>query len=380
MGEYDLDRRHLLAGASATALLLGSPAFAHAFPRREGEQLVPFVDLPAAPPAPVFNLQRWEDLDSWITPNEKFFRVAHYGVPPIDEAAWRLEVTGLVERPQAYTLADLRARPRSEVTFTVECAGNHGLPWLISAIGNARWTGTPVASILAEAGIRPGGIEVVFFGADEGEETVRDITMKQSFARSMSVEDAMSPANMLCYEMNGVPLPAEHGFPARLIAPGWYGVANVKWLRRIDVRDTRFMGRFMGRDYVTLREEPSGAGWVETSVGRARLKSAPARVTRKNGDYRIAGVAWGKPIARVEVRVDDGPWREAAIDRTRSAPHAWTIWTLDWANPSPGEHVITSRATDTEGHVQPPVTDPIIAGKRTYWESFGQVSRTVRVA
>jgi DMSO/TMAO reductase YedYZ molybdopterin-dependent catalytic subunit len=110
----------------------------------------------------------------------------------------------------------------------VECGGNDGLPWFVSAIGNARWTGTPLASILSEAGIRPGGIEVVFFGTDEGEEAVRDVKMKQSFARSMSVEDAMSPANMLCYEMNGVPLPASHGFPVRLIAPGWYGVANVK--------------------------------------------------------------------------------------------------------------------------------------------------------
>lgn len=181
-------------------------------------------------------------------------------------------------------------------------------------------------------------------------------------------------------EMNGVPLPVPHGSPVRLIAPGWYGVVNVKWLKRIEVRDTRFMGRFMARDYVTIREEPSGAGYVETSVGRARLKSAPAKVTRKGGDYRIYGAAWGRPIAKVEVRIDDGPWREATIDQTNNAPYAWKIWTLDWPNPSPGEHRITSRATDTQGNVQPAMTDPVMANKRTYWETFGQASRTVRVA
>ncbi|MGH7388152.1 MAG: sulfite oxidase [Candidatus Rokuibacteriota bacterium] len=382
MGSLEVDRRDVLLGASASmmALLLGSPAFVHAFPRREGEQLVPFIDVPPPPPAPKFNLQRWEDFDSWITPNEKFFRVAHYDEPRIREADWRLEVTGMVERPRVYTLADLKARPRAEVTFTVECGGNHGLPWLISAIGNAKWAGTPLAPILADARIRPGGIEIVFVGHDEGEETVRDLKMKQNFGRSLSVEDAMSPANMLCYEMNGVSLPPPHGFPVRLIAPGWYGVANVKWLKRIEVRPTRYMGRFMARDYVTIREERRNgeSAWVETSVGRARLKSAPARVTRKGGDHRISGAAWAGPVARVEVRIDDGAWRAATIDRTNDAPYAWKIWTLDWANPSPGEHAITSRATDAQGNVQPAMTDPVIANKKTYWESFGQVTRKVR--
>lgn len=287
-----------------------------------------------------------------------------------------------MERPRTFTLAELRARPRTEVLFTLECAGNHGLPWLVSAIGNARWAGTPLAPILREAGIRPHGIEVVFFGHDEGEEAVRDITMKQNFARSMSVEDAMHPDVMLCYEMSGVPLPAAHGFPVRLIAPGWYGVANVKWLKRIEVRDTRFQGRFMARDYVTIREERRNGDpvFVETLVGRARLKSAPARVTRLGTDYRIVGAAWGAPIARVEVQLDGGPWREATLDRTKSAPYAWTPWTLEWAAPAPGEHAITSRATDTAGNVQPAPTDPVIAGKKTYWESSGQVTRKVRVA
>ena len=375
----------LVRGSAATAgLMLASPWFAHAFPRREGAQLVPFADQPPPTPAgaPVFNLQRWEDLDTWITPTDKFFRVAHYDQPQLEEKDWRLEVAGLVDRPRTYTLSGLRARPRAEVTFTLECAGNHGFPWFQSGIGTARWAGTPLAPILAEAGVRRGGIEVVFIGHDAGEETVRDIKMRQNFARSLSLEDAMSPANLVCYEMNGVALTPSHGFPARLVVPGSYGIANVKWLKRIEARETRFMGRFMGRDYVTVREERRGGEsvFMETSVGRAQLKSAPARVTRKGSDYWIDGAAWGGAVARVDVRVDDGPWRPATIDRTNDAPYAWKIWTFEWPRPAPGEHAVTSRAVDTEGHVQPEATDPIIANKKTYWESFGQVTRKVRVA
>lgn len=130
------------------------------------------------------------------------------------------------------------------------------------------------------------------YGSDEGEETVREQTIKQNFARSMSLQDAMNPENLLCYEMNGKPLPQANGYPVRLIAPGWYGIANVKWLKRIEIMNTRFMGRFMGRDYVTLRAEQRGGEtvWVERSVGRTLLKSAPAWVVHTAaGTYRIDG-------------------------------------------------------------------------------------------
>jgi DMSO/TMAO reductase YedYZ molybdopterin-dependent catalytic subunit len=382
MNADDATRRMFLTQTGLTALLLSSPWFAHAFPRLDGEQVLPFTDQPTAPPRDGFNLLKWEELDSWITPTPKFFRVSHYNEPQIAEAGWKVEITGLVEQPGAYTLAELKSRPRAEVIFTVECSGNHGLPWFIGGIGNARWAGTPLAPILQAARIRPGATEIVFVGADEGVEAIRDIKVRQNFARSMSVEDAMSPANLLCYEMNGAPLPPAHGFPARLIAPGWYGVANVKWLKRIEIRDTRFMGRFMGRDYVTIREEERGGDTVavETSVGRARLKSAPAKVTAKDGRYQIYGAAWGGPVARVEVAIDGSGWRDATIDPTYDAPYAWKIWTIDWPSPTPGEHSITSRAIDKAGSLQAAPTDPIIARKKTYWESFGWVTRKVRIA
>jgi DMSO/TMAO reductase YedYZ molybdopterin-dependent catalytic subunit len=186
--------------------------------------------------------------------------------------------------------------------------------------------------------------------------------------------------------MNGGPLPREHGFPVRLIAPGWYGVANVKWLTRIEVRDGRHAGRFMARDYVTIREEPRGGEtvWTFTTVGHDRLKSAPAKVTRRGDRYRILGTAWGAPIADVEVQVDDGPWRAARLSRHGerrrwSREFAWTFWTVQWGGPTVGEHTIRSRAFDIDGNVQPSPDDPAIAGKVTYWESNGQITRRVRI-
>jgi DMSO/TMAO reductase YedYZ molybdopterin-dependent catalytic subunit len=387
MGMRNISRRELLmqgSGVLAGLALLHSPWVAQAFPSRPGEVVIPWVDQPPANPAPevVANLRPWEELDAWLTPNDKFFRVAHYDKPVIDERAWRLEITGLVKQPMSLTLPTLKARPRQEVTFTLECSGNHGFPWFISGIGTAKWAGTPLAPLLKEAGLLDKGIEVVFFGSDAAEEEVRQIKMRQHFARSMSLADAMNPNNLLCYEMNGAPLPQPHGFPLRLIAPGWYGIANVKWLKRIEIRDTRFMGRFMARDYVTIRAEQRNGEtvWTETSVGRALLKSVPAKVTRKNGQYRIVGAAWGAPIARVEAQIDGGPWVAATIDWSEDAEFAWKIWSLEWANATPGEHTITSRAVDTQGNVQPAPGDPRIANKRTYWESNGQVTRRVRVA
>jgi DMSO/TMAO reductase YedYZ molybdopterin-dependent catalytic subunit len=168
----------------------------------------------------------------------------------------------------------------------------------------------------------------------------------------------------------------------RLIAPGWYGIANVKWLTRIELHDRRLMNRFMARDYVTIREEQRDGEtiWAETSVGRSLLKSAPAKITRKDGRYRIIGAAWGAPIDRVEVQIDDGPWVPATIDHSEEAEYAWKIWSLDWPNPPPGEHTVTSRAIDTAGLVQPAMDDPIIVKKKTYWESNGQVTRRIRIA
>ena len=382
----ETSRREFVAqsGAALGGLaLINAPLLAQAFPTRAGEEVVPWLDPPPENPAPdaVRNLLRWQELDSWITPNEEFFAVNHYNWPAVDAQGWTLEVGGAVERPLTLTLEELQARPRRELVFTLECSGNHGFPWFIGGIGTARWAGTPLAPILEEAGVLDDGREVIFFGADQGEEEVRGVKTVQNFGRSMSLADATNPENLLCYEMNGAPLPQQNGFPVRLIAPGWYGIANVKWLQRIEVRPSRYMGRFMAEDYVTLREERQDGEtvWMQTSVGRALLKSVPAKVTRADGRHRIIGAAWGAPIARVEVQIDGGPWQPATIEEGEDARYAWKIWALDWADAAPGEHTITSRAVDTEGNVQPAPNDPVIAGKQTYWESNGQVTRRVRI-
>jgi DMSO/TMAO reductase YedYZ molybdopterin-dependent catalytic subunit len=348
-----------------------------------GTEVLPWLDQPAPNPVPerVTNLLQWEALDLWITPPEQFFSVSHYGRPEIDVAQWHLEIAGRVAHPMRLTMTDLKAWPRQELDFTLECSGNHGFQWNWGLIGNAHWAGVALAAVLQEAGVMPDAIEVAFYGHDVGEETVRGQKITQHFARSMSLADARSPHNMLCYEMNGQPLSTRHGFPLRLIAPGWYGIANIKWLQRIEVRSQRLMNRFMARDYVTLRKEAIDGTpvWTESSVGRSLLKSAPARVVRRGDAYRIEGAAWGRPIGKVEVQIDAGPWQTARLDSTNVRRFSWRFWSLDWADATPGTHTITSRAIDKEGHVQPAKDDPLITNKITYWESNGQITRQVRI-
>ena len=381
----DLTRRDFVlkgtAAIAAYAVLHASRA--GAFPTRPGETVIPWLDQPAENPVPeiVQNQLVWEDMDTWITPNDKFFSITHFNRPVIDPATWTLEIDGFVGQPLSLSLDDIKARPRQEVTYTIECSGNSGLPFLTGVIGNATWAGTPLAPLLEEVGVQPEAIEVVFWGTDAGEVEARDMKMHQHFARSMSLQDAMNPDYILAYEMNGEPLPEKNGFPLRLIVPGWYGVANVKWLSRIELSDHRLQNQFMARDYVTVREmEQDGETvWTETGVRHMRLKSAPARVTRAEDAYQVTGAAWGAPIAKVEVQIDDGPWEEATLDTSEQAEFAWTIWSYDWPNPTPGEHTITSRATDTAGNVQPTMDDPLIAGKTTFYESNGQISRRVMI-
>jgi DMSO/TMAO reductase YedYZ molybdopterin-dependent catalytic subunit len=385
MQKATLSRRQLLiaSGATLATLALFDTRFAQAAPLKQGDEVIPWLDQPAENPVPerVRNLLDWEGLDSWITPPDRFFSVAHYGYPEIDLDTWQLEIVGLVENPMTLKMSDLQSWPRQELDFTIECSGDHGFNWNWGLVGNAHWAGVALAPLLQEAGMKDDAIEVAFYGADVGEETVREQQITQHFARTMSIEDATSPYNLLCYEMNGAPLPTRHGFPLRLIAPGWYGIANVKWLQRIEVRSRRLMNRFMARDYVTLRKEKidDEEVWTESSVGRSLLKSAPARVVSDGGAYRIEGAAWGRPIGRVEVQIDDGPWQTATLDTENVRRFSWRFWSLDWSDAEPGEHTITSRAIDKEGNIQPAKDDPLIANKITYWESNGQITRRVKI-
>jgi DMSO/TMAO reductase YedYZ molybdopterin-dependent catalytic subunit len=385
MRSQAISRRRLLkhGGASLGAMyLLGRPGMAWARDLWSVQEVIPWADRPPESPMPevIRNQQVWEDLDSWITPNERFFGISRYQyVPELDPATWRLAIGGQVHNPMTLSLEDIRRRPHREVVATLECAGTHGLPFLDAGIGNARWGGTPLADLLREAGIQEDGVDVVFIGADRGEGEVHGVSIQENFARAMSIDDAMNSGALLTYQMNGQDLPARNGFPLRLIVPGWYGMASVKWLERVEVHPARYMGRFQADEYVTLRsQERNGTTlWTRNAIGPNRLKSVPARVSRVDGAHSIHGAAWGAPIARVEVSINSGEWREVELDTSNTAEHAWVFWSLNWQDATRGEHQITSRAIDTAGNIQPAPDDPIIVDKHTYWESNGQVTRRI---
>ncbi len=384
--EHEQSRRTLLkstvalGGFAATA---GMP-FWSKLALAQGEELVPFTDVPegfmAPPVAPgAVHFLDTRYIDSFYTPNDDFYIVQHYNQPAISEDDYSLRITGMVDNPMQLSLADIMARPKVELDAGFECGGNragiyHGL------IGNARWGGVSLSDLLTDSGMQGGGIEIVFYGADTGMETIRDTEVEQAFGRSLHFTDAMSPEVMLAYEMNGEPLPHYHGAPLRLIVPGWYGVANVKWLDHIHVQDRRYMGRFMARDYVTLARRDIGGveRWEERSVTKIRLKSSIIRVTRDAGGHTIMGFVLndGTPLRSVEVMIDDGSWQEAEID-PESTQYSWKLFRLRWTDASPGEHTIVSRVTDVNGQVQP--TADQVPEKPSRWENNGQFPRTVMI-
>jgi DMSO/TMAO reductase YedYZ molybdopterin-dependent catalytic subunit len=376
-----------LSSAAAGAALLADPRFV--FPAQgPDEELVPFLDTPRTPP----NRLDWETLDSWLTPQDQVFNVQHYGIPEVSAAGYQLEIAGLVERPLTLSLDDLKALPRKDQLMTLECSGNGSSPGFMNAIYNSRWTGTPLAPLLEKCGVQPDAQEVVFIGHDTQEETLRpgtkrELTIEVPFGRSLSLADAMHLPLLLAYERNGEPLEQRNGAPLRLIVPGWYGIANVKWLRRIEVRNRRYMGRYMGRDYVTVRGEKHGdeVVFVETSVTRMNLKSVVARVTRRQSregkvPLKAYGAVWNDDatqIKGVEVRLDAGDWQAAALDPAPRAPYSWIFFSIDLGDIEPGEHTIISRAIDNSGRIQPAAEDDEIALKKTYWEAYEQWPRTI---
>lgn len=393
MSSVALSRRELLRGSVALAAyaLAARPLSAFGLEPAAGEELIPFLDpQPYDAKRPML---RWANLTNWVTANEELYEVTHYPRPKIDPATkpadWKVEFTGYLKRPATLTLADLQRRPHKTVTATLECGGNGSNPGFAGACGNIRWTGTPLGPLLRELGLVKRSEEVVFYGTDDKVEKIRDRDFPQNFARSLALEHALRDEVMLVWAMNGEPLPAAHGFPLRLIVPGWFGVAWVKWLRRVDVLDRRFMGKWMAREYVTIRGEEHGAGWTnwrETSVCNLNVKSVTARVVRRpGGAVRVSGAAWsdGTPLKSVEVRVDDGPWRPAVIERKPArgadAKFTWSFWHFDWPDAAPGEHTIVSRAVDEDGRAQPAGEDATMKNKATFWEANQQWVRKVRV-
>jgi DMSO/TMAO reductase YedYZ molybdopterin-dependent catalytic subunit len=363
-----------LAFAQYPLSIFGGP------PAEEGGVLIPFLD--AQPGGK--RQTRWDELTGWDTKTENLYVVSHYNTPTLNAADHILEISGLVRKPTKLTLGDIKARKRKTITATLECGGNGLGPSFMGAIGNVRWTGTPLAALLHDCAPLKRGIEVVFFGADERTEKIRDNEYPQNFARSLHINDTRRDDLLLCYEMNGEPLGKEHGFPLRLVVPGWFGISWVKWLNRIEVLDRRYMGKYMAQEYVTLRGEQRGEKtiWRLTSVGPLDLKSIIARAVKlPNGTVRLTGATWGDgtPINSVQVKIDDGPWMPATIDRSRREKYTWRFFSIDWKDPLAGEHKVVSRAIDEEGRVQPAADDPQIKLKKTYWEANQQWPRKLLI-
>jgi DMSO/TMAO reductase YedYZ molybdopterin-dependent catalytic subunit len=282
------------------------------------------------------------------------------------------------------SLDAIKKMKSSELVAGFECSGNRRPFQGLSS--NARWTGIPLKAVLDQAGVKPQAREFVFFGADHGSEEVEFRTQKytvdQQFGRSLPREKALSGEPMLVYALGGEPLTKHQGAPLRLLVPGWYGVANVKWLSEIHVQEDQYLGKYQARWYRTLTGETvdGEVKWKERAVTHMQLKSFIARVTKSGSQHKVVGVVLndGTPLRSVEVRVDEGPWQPATLDPATNSKYSWKLFTYNWINATPGEHTLVSRVTDAKGAVQP--TEKELETKKTFLEDNSQHPRKVTIA
>jgi len=381
--------RRGLAAAGALALVpeWALPTLA------QGETDVSFTDVPAtfnfSPPTGNNRFLDLRKIDGLLTPADQFFFIQHYNKPEIDAALYRLKFTGLVSKPTELSLADLRSMRSIDVVNGYECSGNSARS-VQGLSSNGRFTGVRLRDVLRRIGVDDKVREVVFFGADKGNEDVvfRTNTLKvqQQFARSITLENAMKPEPLLAWALNGAPLDRNHGFPLRVVMPGWYGVANVKWLAEIRLQENRFLGNYQARWYRTVRAV-GGTGeltdtetqFIETEVTTLNLKSVIARVRTSAGAHQVLGFVLndGTPLRSVEVKVDEGPWQRATLDPANTQ-YSWKLFTYRWEGATPGEHTLVSRATDVSGVVQPTAVE--LARKKTFLEDNSQYPRKVMIA
>jgi Oxidoreductase molybdopterin binding domain len=244
----------------------------------------------------------------------------------------------------------------------------------------------PLKTVLDRAGVKASVRELVFFGADKGEEEVefrtQKFTVEQQFGRSLNREQALSGEPFLAYALEGQPLTKHQGAPLRLLVPGWYGVANVKWLSQIHAQEEAFIGKWQARWYRSLRGEmiDGEMKWKEAPITRMQLKSYIARVTTDGRTHTVTGIVLndGTPIRGVEVKVDEGPWQPATLSASTRGKYSWKLFTYEWSGATPGEHTLVSRVTDTTGRVQP--TEKDLENKKTFLEDNSQHPRKVMIA
>jgi DMSO/TMAO reductase YedYZ molybdopterin-dependent catalytic subunit len=315
------------------------------------------------------------DADRILTPNDGFYVRTHFEVPKQETGSWRLSVEGEVEHPFEIGYDELRRMPSKTLTALLECSGNGrvfleppqvGIRWELGGVSTAEWAGVPLAAVLERAGVKPGAVEVILEGADRGE--FKEPNPKTPgiipYARSMPLSKAKAPEVLLAYRMNGEPLPPRHGHPVRAVVAGWYGMASVKWLRRVVVADRPFDGYFQTFMYATWERRHGLASLVPVTAIQVKAqvaRPAPFEVVAKGTRFRMHGAAWAgeSDVAKVEVSDDGGKTWATAKLLGEPVRFAWRFWEHEWRTPDRvGPHVVMARATDDRGRVQPMERDP----------------------
>jgi DMSO/TMAO reductase YedYZ molybdopterin-dependent catalytic subunit len=308
-----------------------------------------------------------EFMTDWITPVNHFYVRNHMFEPPkFDAKAWKLTISGEIEKPLTLTLADLEKISVHSVTNTMECAGNGrsghspkvpGIQWGKGAVGNAKFSGPSLRTLIERAGVKNTGKHVQFRGLDQVPGKV------PPFVRSIPIEKAMDGDTLIATYMNGAALTAHHGFPARAVTPGWAGAASCKWLTEITVLDKPAEGNFMSPGYrmpntpVTPGEpvKPEDMHSVTALTVKSTIAAPSDDAKLKPGAHVIRGVAWAgeADITKVEISTDGGnSWNPAQLGKDK-AKYAWRLWTYAWKPTKSGNYEILSRATDSQGRVQP---------------------------
>lgn len=307
-----------------------------------------------------------DGFSSWLTPVERFFVRSHHYTPEVKLDDWKLQIGGEVERSVTLTMADLKKLPRVELVSVLECAGNGralydppvpGVQWVYGSVGNARWTGVRLSDVLAKAGVKTAAKNLLFDGADVPMGTMPE------FKRTLPLRKAMARDTLLAYEMNGQTMPVSHGFPLRLIVPGWAGDSWVKWVTSITALDKDYDGFFMKTAYrrpdraVTpgAAVDPAAMHPVEEINVKSIITSPVEDASIGTGALRIQGVAWAgeKPVAYVEVSTDRGrTWQKAQLGKDQ-AQYGWRQFQHTWTPPGTGHYILMARAFDTAGKTQP---------------------------
>lgn len=358
---HRLSRRQVLrAGALAATAAAVGPTLGQAFTGRAAAD-VPGIVKPT--PDSLFLARgtnaemRWEAMrgQGYLTPVDRFFVRNHTATPRLDPATWRLRVHGTgVERELSVSYDDLLALPQVTLTRFIECAGNGrsffgsqqgqaaaGTAWTLGAIGVAEWTGVRLSAVLERAGIKPSALDVMPVGLDD-----------QQVRRPMPRERALADDTLVVLGMNGRTLPPDHGFPARILVPGWVGVANIKWVGSIEVSETPLQSPWNTTSYRMFGPAYPDTPLVTTQVVKSAIEQ-PLPATSRPGRTEVTGRSWSAfgRIARVEVSVDGGPWRDARLGR-RNETQAWRQWSATWVA-RPGQRVLRVRAADEHGNRQP---------------------------